>query len=79
MYIIRSDQGISILALARLVCQTIGSTYPVELKHDQQGSGKVANRTVRANYYVPDGSAVIRDLSLPQKLVLAEAVFQMAA
>jgi len=36
-----SDQGLSMLGLAKIISKTIGATQPVELKHDQQESGKL--------------------------------------
>jgi len=79
VYNVGSNQSISILALAQLVCQTIGSTQPVELKHDLQVTGSQTIRTMGANRYVPDCRAIMRDLNLPQPLEMAEAVARTAS
>lgn len=79
VYNVGSNQSVSILGLAQLVNQTIGSMQPIELKRGQQGSGSQVIRTIGSNRYVPDCSAVMQDLNLLQPLDLAEAISRTAS
>jgi nucleoside-diphosphate-sugar epimerase len=78
VYNVGSDQIVSILGLARLVSHVIGSTQPIELKNARHGLGQSPIRAMAANHYVPDCSAISRDLILPQPLDLGEAVRRTA-
>jgi nucleoside-diphosphate-sugar epimerase len=78
VYNVGSDQGISILDLAKLVGQTVGSTQPVELKNSLQSFRSKPIRTLGGNHYVPDCNSVLRDLKLPQPLGLTEAIIRTA-
>lgn len=78
IYNVGSDQIVSILGLAHLVSQSIGSTQSIEIKNACYGLGLKPIRTMAANHYVPDCRAICRDLVLPQPLGLDEAVRRTA-
>lgn len=78
IYNVGSSQSISILDLARLVKTTIGSPHPVALKNAQQGLASMTIRALGSDYYVPECTAAMHDLDLPQPLDLAEAIKRTA-
>jgi len=76
VYNVGSEQSISILGLAHLVRETIGSMQSVEFKNYQYKSRISPLRTMGTCYYVPDCSVVRRDLNLPNPLDLSEAIIR---
>ena len=74
IYNVGSDQSVSILALAELVTQTLGSTQPIQFESGKQISGAKANRTMGASYYVPDCRLASQHFNLPIPLPLREAI-----
>lgn len=78
VYNVGSDQSLSILDLAKLVSQTIGSKQPLEFKNSQTIVELPSTRMMGSNYYVPDCRSALRDLDLPEPLGLIEAIERTA-
>lgn len=68
-YNVGSDQGISILELAKTICKTLDNNLKITTT-----SQKKTENTI--DYYVPDISRALNELNLPEPLSLRESIIR---